>query len=369
MTRNKLTGLAIFSICLATAGAWLFTRAQQAHTETTSGTDSAPHTHTDSKGLDQAARSAHSETHYSATQVLPLHQLQSINSGTSSDIVFNLFNTLKLWISQSAENISLTKTVLLTPSDGSAASKRQRSILYGALSETSRTEAAAALVELAGRAQTEDDYIQAVSALADHQMPTAETLPAVWKLYESRTGIAKHVSLLAYGSIAHHRRDTAGINDNASDKLITLLSQATSAEAQMEVLSAMGNHGSSKYFSLIEQATNHNDEMVRAAAVYALRFHPTAAAGTLMTAVGVRDQSQRVKDEALKGLATQISIRRDYQHVTKVALSSPQIELQIAAAIILKDARKQANNEDVNQAIATLRAETQYMEVKALLDS
>ena len=229
MTRNKLTGLAIFSICLATAGAWLFTRAQQAHTETTSGTDSAPHTHTDSKGLDQAARSAHSETHYSATQVLPLHQLQSINSGTSSDIVFNLFNTLKLWISQSAENISLTKTVLLTPSDGSAASKRQRSILYGALSETSRTEAAAALVELAGRAQTEDDYIDIFAMLvgknhsiplgdhqlfagqeikkavttsyAEHNRPKEDGLVSVWERYEKAHG--KISTLSDIGSYLH----------------------------------------------------------------------------------------------------------------------------------------------------------------------
>ena len=308
------------------------------------------------------------QTHDAATDSNdPLAIVESINDETSAGLAYEAFNHLKEWLARGPAQVDQAVAKLMHPGSGSTADKRQRSLVYGALAETNSPEAASGLVTLVSAASTEDDVMQAVAAIADHRSPTQAALPALWRAYETNTGPAKNMSLLAYGSAAYHLERAPGAPGDAADKLLAAYNAMPGEEGRIEILSAMGNHGSERYFEVLKAAVRDQSDSVRRAAVYALRFHPGAGAGALLVDTATQDVGEKIKAQAIEALATQLDQRRDYDRVTKVALSSRDPQVQLAAAVDLTEAKARGGNPEVDQAIAALRTGSSIGQVQAFL--
>ena len=297
----------------------------------------------------------------------PLATLKSIDEGTSADVAYEHFNLLKNWLGRGPSQIDQAVSLLSHPGSGSAADKRQRSLVYGALAETNSPEAASGLIKLASAAKSEDDVIQSVSAIADQRSPTQAALPTLWHAYEANSGASKHMSLLAFGSAAYHLERAGESPGDAADKLIAAYGAMPSEEGRIEILVAMGNHGSVRYFEVLKAAVRDQSDWVRRAAVYALRFHEGVEAGALLAEIATQDSDEKIKAEAIAALAMQLDQRRDFARVAKVALSSRDSSVQLSAAVILTGARARAASPEVDQAIAALRTGSSMGEVQAYL--
>ena len=129
----------------------------------------------------------------------------------------------------------------------------------------------------------------------------------------------------------------------------------------------MGNHGSERYFEVLKAAVRDQSDLVRRAAVFALRFHPGAGAGALLADTATQDAGEKIKEQAIEALATQLDQRRDYDRVTKVALSSRDPQVQLAAAVVLTEAKARGGSPEIDQAIAALRTGSSIGQVHAFL--
>lgn len=296
----------------------------------------------------------------------PLRRLQDVTPNTPANAAYDLFLELKGWLSRGPDEIDQGVQSLLEPNDGTPAQKRQRSLLYGALAETNHPAAAAGLVLLVQRAKHEDDKIQSAAALGDHQSPPEGALDALWEASQANQGAAHNTALLAYGSVAHHLGAGA---EQAPERLLAAARAASTVPGRVEALAAMGNHGAPGYFSYLQEAAKDQVEQVRAAAVYGARFHEGDAAGAFIADVAVKDESNRVKAEALRALSTQLATRRDYARVAQVALSSTKHEVQLDGARILRAALGRGDSPELRAALDTMRKETKNDAVRALLDA
>jgi HEAT repeat protein len=297
----------------------------------------------------------------------PLAMVELIGDQTSAAVAYEAFHHLKEWLARGPAQVDQAVAKLTHPGSGSTADKRQRSLVYGALAETNVPEAASGLVALVHGATTDDDLMQAVGAIADHRSPTQAALPALWHAYETNTGPAKNMSLLAFGSAAYHLERAAGPPGDAADKLLAAYAAMPGEEGRIEIISAMGNHGSERYFEVLKTAVRDQSELVRKAAVYALRFHSGPGAGALLADTATQDAGEKIKAQAIEALATQLDQRRDYGRVTKVALSSRDPQVQLAAAVVLTEAKARGGSPEIDQAIAALRSGSSIGQVQAFL--
>jgi hypothetical protein len=296
----------------------------------------------------------------------PLKRLQDVTPNTPANAAYDMFLELKSWLARGPDEIEQGVQSLLEPNDGTPAQKRQRSLLYGALAETNHPAAAAGLVLLVQRAKHEDDKIQSAAALGDHRSPTEGALDVLWEASQANEGAAHNTALLAYGSVAHHLGTGA---EQAPERLLAAARAASTVPGRVEVLAAMGNHGAPGYFAYLQEAAKDQVEQVRAAAVYGARFHEGDAAGAFIADVAVKDESNKVKAEALRALSTQLGTRRDYARVAQVALSSTKNEVQLDGARILRAALGRGDSPELRAALDTMRKETKNDAVRALLDA
>jgi len=296
-----------------------------------------------------------------------LQRLSTIDERTPANKTFDIYRELKAWMQRRGpEAIEQVVMLLLGPGNGNEASKRQRSLLYGALAETDHPEAVHGLVTVLQKGLSEDDTIQAAAALGDHSQPTSAALDALWQA-SSRlgSGYGYNASLLAFGSVAH--RLAAG-GEEASWRLLAKANAVKdNSNAHLEVLAAMGNHGHGSYLPhLQETAAKGNDEL-RAVALYGARhIKGDQAAQFIMKAL--IDPSDHVKVEAMRALELQVDQRRDYARISQLALSSGKFEIEAEAARMLKSARGRHSGPEVQAALDQLHQQTAHPAVRAIIE-
>lgn len=296
----------------------------------------------------------------------PMAQLIAISPDAPANHAYDVFVGLKQWLAEDPTAIGRAIETLLQPNDGTAAQKRQRSILYGALAETKNPAAAEGLLDILQQVEHEDDAIQAAAAIGDHRAPPQRALDVLWQLGSQGSSAKQNAAILAFGSVAHRLGDAA---DKITGQVLTAATTAQSDEQKVELLAVMGNHGSTQYLSFLKQSARDANEDIRAAAIYGFRHLNSEDAAVFVAEVAINDTSDKVKSEAVRALQMHLEERQNYSRVADIAISTSNEEIQIEVARILKSEFNRLQNSSVKIALDKILGATRSERVRVFISS
>jgi hypothetical protein len=237
------------------------------------------------------------------------------------------FKSFQRFLLSHSELIPEVKGMIQDLEPGSEDYSNRVSFWIGLLASISGEHSEITLVEILNSAADDDVGTQAAAALGDIPNPSADAVNAlVLKVendLESPTGSA---SILAIGSIGYKLKEISH-GSGISDRLLTMAARAETRRESQVIMSAMGNHGSSKYFDVITGYLQDDDPSVRAKALFCLRRiqHPRALS-TIGEAASL-DSHSRVKISALKSLQFREPSATMVQAILKIARSSSDPEV------------------------------------------
>jgi len=294
-----------------------------------------------------------------------LVRVQTITMATASGEVYTLFGQIKAWLQQDPDALVQVENTLTLARVEDNDTRRRMSLLYGALAESTNPEAGLALVKLLGQRLSESAVIQAAAALGDQIHPPNAALDALWQeVQQPLSEASRNVSLLAFGSVAHHLDSD---RSDATTRLLSLVSQSNGSLADIEVLAAMGNHGSTAYLPYIRNAAANPSPQIRGAALYALRFLPSAELRDWLAVTAAADASNDVKAEAVRSLRVLSRDAMDVRRLTMVARSSTDADVQLQVARILKTSCEEVDRSLRNLALGEIAQHTLFDSVREFI--
>ena len=294
-----------------------------------------------------------------------LARVQTITHATASGEVYTLFGQVKSCLQQDPAALTEVVSTLNHMRGEDDDTKRRMSLLFGALAESTNPESGLALVELLSQHLSESAVIQAAAALGDHIHPPKAALDALWQeVQQPLSAASRNASLLAFGSVAHH------LDSDPSDtttRLLSLTSHSNGPQAEIEVLAAMGNHGSMAYVPYIRKAAASPNPQIRGAAFYALRFLPSSELRDWLAATAAADPSNTVKAEAVGSLRVLSRDALDVQRLTMVARSSTDADVQLQVARILKNSCEEVDRSQREHALGDIAQHTRFDAVREFI--
>ena len=294
-----------------------------------------------------------------------LARVQTITTATAAGEVYTLFGQIKTWLQQDPAALAQVAKMLNDTRGEDDDTRRRMSLLYGALAESTNPAAGLALVDLLRQRLSESAVIQAAAALGDQIHPPKAALDALWQeVQQPLSAASRNVSLLAFGSLAHHLDND--LND-ATMRLLSLTSHSHRPQAEIEVLAAMGNHGSMAYVSYIRKAAANPSPQIRGAALYALRFLPSSELRDWLAVTAAADASNAVKAEAVRSLRVLSRDAMDVQRLTIVARSSTDPDVQLQVARILKNSCEEVDRSLRDHALGDIAQHTHFDSVREFI--
>ncbi len=203
----------------------------------------------------------------------------------------------------------LSAAFLVRPSDARTAVTVARTsspaigaAIVAGLGGTHTAEAQVALVDLAASSGVAQSVrMNALAALALHEMPTRETVSSLGRLQRSSDPEVRSGAMLAAGNVARTmRRSDAETSRAIVATLLRQLGAATSDHDRVTLLRALGNAGDPGVLPLTRAATlPRNAAMVRVAAAASVRFVAGREVDDLLAQLLVTDPDPRVVREVI----------------------------------------------------------------------
>lgn len=202
-------------------------------------------------------------------------------------------------------------------------------VIMGAMATSELPQAQMELVHMA-----EDESLStelrddAISQLSVHRSPSELTLRTLANLAESEPNEAlRQQSALALGGAARQAFDdeaTASVAAEVVDGLVDRASTATNATERQTALAALGNAGSDRGLSVLEESLASDDPEVRGRAVFSLRFIAGEGAERLLGRVLTADPVPSVRVEA----ASAVGYRELTPLLAQAAMTAVQAEAE-----------------------------------------
>lgn len=244
-------------------------------------------------------------------------------------------------------------------------SEAKSALLFGALTATALPEVADTFAELA-ETQCPNHLcrIQAITSLNIHNFPNASNGRTLLKIAHSSADLdIVSAAYLAVGSVASK---ASGDMPEVTQALLSDF-KTTSPDMRLSVIQAMGNHGSAAYYPALESQVKSDDTFERSSALYSLRNLPVADATQVLVASLDVNGSDIVNVNALRALAQKALSAPEQLKVAEAFVSSTDKDVQAALTDMLLN-NLRANVEGASDAIASFKAKSSDLDLKAYLD-
>ena len=293
-------------------------------------------------------------------------KLAAMTDQTDARDVYRVFSALKSHVRADPSLAKKLVARILATKERDPSSRRQMSAMFGALAQSKNSDIANTLGDLAEVCPDNYCKVQAIVGLNDHTAPTQQSAAKMIELaaISSDQEVAA-TALLAAGSIGHK------INDQLPElpkTLIKIYNDPAKDGIKSSVIAAMGNHGHSEYWPVLEAGLKDKEPTLRAASVYSLRNLPNEPVNDTIVNVIEKDESKSVVREALKAMAYRQMTADEYMKIAVKSASFDNQELQEDAARAMVDAYK-ANPAPLEGAIKTFHDNARFPNVKVYIET
>lgn len=276
-----------------------------------------------------------------------------------------IFQTIKFGVMANPSEASKVYDKILSLKGEDEISEAKSSLLFGALTSTGLSEVADTFADMAqSQCPSNVCRIQAITSLNIHDNPNpANGKTLIQIAHSSNDEDIVSAAYLAAGSVASK---TGNDNDEISQALLTDFSSAKDHK-KVSLIQAMGNHGSSEYYSTLVDQAKSDDTFERSSALYSMRNLPVdGATQTLLSSLDVNG-SDIVNVNVLRALAQKPLTAPDQVKVAEAFVSSTDKDVQAALTDMLLN-NYRANVEGASEAIATLKERSTDADLKVYLD-
>lgn len=276
-----------------------------------------------------------------------------------------IFQTIKFGVLANPSEATQVYGKILSIKGEDDISEAKSSLLFGALTSTHLPEVADTFADMAESTCPNDVCrMQAITSLNIHNSPSVANAKSMLKIaHESTEENLVSAAYLATGSIASK---TNSDSSELSQALLTDLGKA-SERKKITILQAMGNHGSSEYYPVLEKEAKSQDTLEKASAVYSLRNVPNENATQVLISSLDINGSDIVNVNALRALSQKSLAPPDQIKVAEALVSSADNDVQAAVTDLLL-ANYKANVEGASDAIAVFKDKAKSVELKNYLD-
>lgn len=291
-----------------------------------------------------------------------LKLLPQITASTDGRDLSLIYTGLKQELRARPERaIDLRNFILLTKGRD-VGSKRQLAAAFGALAQSDQAPIANLLARLAKECGDVFCKDQAIVALNDHTKPTVESGKAMIELVKNQPDYdTAAAAVLAIGSIAYKIGSEL---PEVAPTLIEAYRKPENATLKRSFLAAMGNHGDSRYLSLLKESLDDKDSSVRGTAFYSFRHLKGDAVDEILVSAIVGEKSSSAVNEGIKAIAFRNLEPGAYERIAhRLASIQKQEEAKEATRLFMKIYERQP--EKVGSAMAILRERSNHSIVKA----
>ena len=268
-----------------------------------------------------------------------LRLVDSISEGSDSAEAFRIFSSLKYALDQDPSRAADVLTKIRATTGRDASSRRQLSVLFGALAQAKDSAISTSLADMAESCPDTYCKIQAIAGVNSHPNPSAEALNKMLELStKSRDSEISGNALLAAGA-AGSRMDHP--SSELSETLIQTANDPAKAALKGAAIAAMGNHGSPDYLPVLQKNLSDVSASVRSAAAYSLRYVPDPSVDATLLKVMDTDKDEMVVRDALKALDYRSLSPLDYEAIASKTLVFTDTDTQkLGVRVVLQAYRE-----------------------------
>lgn len=294
-----------------------------------------------------------------------LEKLDAITELSDAREIYRVFSTIKSSVRGDSKLVDELVSKINASQQRDPATRRQLTVLFGALAQSDQNEVPDKLVQLAEQCPDNFCKVQAIVALHDHSKSTQAAARRMLTLAETAGDQeVAATAVLAAGTIA--RKLSHGQSD-LSERILRLYQDPSQEAIRTSVVAAMGNDGNAIYLPALKQSLASKDFAQRAAAAYSLRHIVGEAANKALVEVVESEANLLVLREAMKAMAIRDMNAKDYAAIVHKVTSYDE-SLQKDAARYLIDAYR-LDHKEVAESLETLKQTSRFLAVKSYIES
>lgn len=265
-------------------------------------------------------------------------RVDAFNNKTAAQDRFYLYGDLSNDLEKHPEHLDRLVEKILSITDRDESAQRRASTLFSVLAGNSSEQSAKALAKMAST-DCPDDFckLQAVMAHGMHRFPTPETAATILKIAESAPN--EEVAGNAYLSVGISGNRLGDRFPSLAQDMITNVTNAKNEDIKTQIIAGMGNHAQGDYLPVLQEGLKAENSNVKMASIFAMRALPNDQVIPSLMNIVETEESDIVRERALKSLAYRDISKENYLKVADIGLKGDATD-ELTASKFLVEAYK-----------------------------